>query len=180
VLVVLGVVAIGLAITASHPYKTLAPVAPGDAAMDSANQKLVGIAARGIEARARGGPVPFRATFSDEELTSLLAGRMPRNVFTDTVMRAGDGNLIEGNTTAHVGPLATPIYFQVTVAAEGGHPAFHVVETKAGQLGIPGVFDGLLAGALQGVPLANQVINVQDVTTTTAPGQTTVAGTAVP
>lgn len=179
-LVLVGVVLVGLAITASHPYRTLAPVQAGDAARQSANDKLLTIAAAGLAARATGQPQPFQVTFSDEELTSLLASHMPSGTFTDVVVRAGTGNVIEGTTTAHAGPLATPIYFQATVVAENGHPAFKVLETKAGQLGLPGIFDGLIAGALQGIPLANQLINVRDVRMTTAPGQTTLSGTAVP
>lgn len=179
-LVVVGVVAIGLAITASHPYKTLDPVPTSDASLQSANGKLLRIAAAGVGAKASGQPAPFTVTFSDEELTSLMASHMPSGVFTDVVVRAGTGDVIEGTATGHVGPLATPIYFQATVVADGGHPTFEVLETKAGQLGVPGIFDGLVANALQGVPLANQLITVRDVRTTTAPGQTTIAGTAVP
>lgn len=180
VLVLLGVVVAGLAITASHPYKTLPPVQRSDAALQSATGKLLLIATSGIAAKAQGQPVPFQVTFTDEELTSLMAARMPSGLFSDVVMRAGDGNVIEGTATAHVGPLQTPIYFRATVVAEGGHPTFKVLETKAGQLGIPGIFDALLANALQGIPLANQVITVQDISLTTVPGQTTIRGTAIP
>lgn len=178
-LVVAAVVVAGLAISASHPYKTLAPIQPTDTARQSATNKLLTLAGSGVAAKASGQPVPFTVTLSDEELTSLLASRMP-SMFTDVVVRAGDGDVIEGNATAHIGPLATPIYFQATVVAEGGHPAFQVRETKAGQLGIPGIFDGLIANALQGVPLANQLITVQGLRMTTSPGETTLTGTAVP
>lgn len=179
-LVLLGVVGAGLAITASHPYKTLPPVQRSDAALQSATGKLLLLATSGIAAKAQGQPVPFQVTFTDEELTSLMAARMPSGLFSDVVMRAGGGNLIEGTATAHAGPWQTPIYFQATVVAEGGHPTFKVLETKAGQLGIPGIFDALLANALQGIPLANQVITVRDISLTTVPGQTTIRGTAIP
>jgi hypothetical protein len=179
-LVLAGVAVLGLAVTASHPYRTLAPVPRSDAAAQSANRKLLEIAASGVAARATGRPTPFRVAFSDEELTSMLAARMPGDVFSDVVVRARTGSVIEGTTTAHLGPLATPIYFQATVVAEDGHPTFEVLETKAGQLGVPGIFDGLVASALQGVPLANRLVTVRDVSLVTAPGESTIAGTAIP
>jgi hypothetical protein len=184
-LLVVGLAAIGLAVVlalaATRPYRTLAPVAHSADASNSATQKLLLIAASGVTAQADQQPVPFSETFSDEELTSFIGDRMPPGgLVTDLTVRAGTGNLIEGTATGHLGAVAIPLYFRATAAAENRHPAFHVTESRAGLLGVPVVFDSVLTGALQNVPLVNQVLKVQDLKMTTGAGRTTISGTAIP
>jgi hypothetical protein len=179
-LAAIGVVVV-LALTATKPYKALAAVSYSAAASQSASQKLLLIAGSGVAAQAGQRPVPFSQTFSDEELTSFMSDRMPPGgLVTDVTVRAGNDNLIEGTSTIHLLTIAVPIYFRATVTSDNGHPAFHVTESRAGLLGVPLLFDSLLSGVFQNTPLVNQVLKVQDLKMTTAPGQTTISGTAIP
>lgn len=168
-----------LAGTLREPYRTLAPVPRSSEAAQSAGQKLLQIAATGVEAAVSRRPVAFSETFNDQELTSFISDRMPPGGLVDgLVVRAGSGNLDEGTAVVHLG-IAVPAYFRTTVVNDNGHPAFRVVESRAGSLGLPGVFDGVLSSALQ-VPLVSQVLKVQDLRTTTAPGLTIISGTSIP
>lgn len=183
-ILVVGLAAIALlvlALVTTRPYRTLDPVAYSPDAAQSASQKLLQLATSGVAAQAGQRPVPFSATFSDQELTSFMSDRMPPGgLVGDLVVRAGGGNLIEGTATVHLGPIAIPVYFQSTLTAENDRPAFHVTESRAGLLGVPFLFDSVISGVFQNVPLVDQVLKVQDLRLTTGPGQTVISGTAIP
>jgi hypothetical protein len=177
VLVVGGIV--WLAGTLRQPYRTLHPVPRSSQAAQSAGQKLLQIVATGVEATATRRPVAFSQTFNDEELTSFIADRIPPGGLVDgLVVRAGTGNIDEGTAVVHLG-MDVPAYFRATLMADNGRPMFHVLDSRAGSLGMPGVFDGVLNTAIQ-VPLIDQVLKVRDLSLTTAPGLTTISGTSMP